>query len=154
MDKPMEAVVQDLELRTLAGLPGNIGRLVYLSSTRDFNTGRYCHAGLAVRFGPEAAEAALNQSHKQVFQSLLHMTLRQLVCALEEYLEAAGESGGRVLEAWRKLRAYQVLVPEGSDSISAEFLVANIKIALVILRNRTKPERVAPNAPQPQSLGQ
>ena len=54
-----ETAIDDLKNRTIAGIAGDIGRLIYLASTRDYNTGRYYHAGLASRFTEEVASNAL-----------------------------------------------------------------------------------------------
>jgi len=59
METAVEAAIRDLENRTLASLHGELTKLVYLSSTRDYNTGEYLHEGLAQRFGAEAAQQAL-----------------------------------------------------------------------------------------------
>src|SRR5215468_2576060 len=74
-----EAAIRDLEDRTLNHLAGTLTRLVYLSSTRDYNTGEYQHAGLADRFGASTAQKALEHCHESVFEELLAMDLAQLV---------------------------------------------------------------------------
>jgi hypothetical protein len=57
-DLDIDAVVTDLKNRTLSGLPGEMAQLVYLASTRDYNTGQYFHEGLASEFsGPLASQA-------------------------------------------------------------------------------------------------
>ena len=49
----LEDALNDLQGHTLRGIPGEIARLVYLASTRDYNTGRYYHDGLVFRFTEE-----------------------------------------------------------------------------------------------------
>src|SRR5689334_8620213 len=130
----LDAAVQDLQDRTLAGLPGDLTRLVYLSSTRDYNTGEYQHAGLADRFGSDAAQRALARCHRAAFQDLLDLNLAHLVGQLSAYIESTGADRERVLEAWRRLQAYRVLVPDACDEFSAEFFASNVKVALEALR--------------------
>ncbi len=40
-------IIQDFTLTTLAGIPGEFGRLTYMASLRDLSSGKYEHAGLA-----------------------------------------------------------------------------------------------------------
>jgi hypothetical protein len=130
----LNSAIQDLQDRTLAELHGDLTRLVYLSSTRDYNTGEYQHAGLADRFGPDVAQRALAQCHKVAFQDLLDSSLSNLVAELAAYIASTGADQGRVLDAWRSLQAYRVLVPGTCDEFSAEFFASNVRIALEALR--------------------
>ena len=59
----------DLERRTLSGMPGDFARLIYLASTRDYNSGMYHHEGLAARYGIEQAREALQTAQQPAAQS-------------------------------------------------------------------------------------
>lgn len=130
----LNAAVQDLHDRTLADLNGDLTRLVYLSSTRDFNTGEYQHAGLADRYGSETAQHALAVCHETAFRELLDLNLANFVGQVAAYIESTGADRDRVLDAWRRLQAYRVLVPETCDELSADFFASNVRIALEALR--------------------
>src|SRR5215469_16861938 len=93
--------VRDLQERTLANLDGDLSRVIYLSATRDYNTGAYRHEGLALRFGEEAAQAALAQCHQAAFRNLLDTGLPTLVEQLAAYIESTGADKERVLQSWR-----------------------------------------------------
>lgn len=134
-----EAAIRDLEDRTLTNLPGELTRLVYLSSTRDYNTGEYQHAGLADRFGPATAQQALEHCHESVFEELLAMDLSELVQQLAQYIETTGAERDKVLDAWRRLQAYRLLVPAGCDELTADLFASNVKIALEALRIEPAP---------------
>ena len=125
--------VRDLESRTLAHLHGEVTKLVYLSSTRDYNTGEYQHEGLALRFGGQAASIALERCHEATFRELLQASLAQLVAELARYIESTGAQKEKVLESWRQLQAYRVLIPRTCDALSADFFITNIRIALEVL---------------------
>ncbi len=147
----LDAAVQDLQERTLADLNGDVTRLVYLSSTRDYNTGEYQHAGLADRFGAAAAQHALARCHETAFRDLLEATLADLVSQLAAYIASTGAEHDRVLDAWRRLQAYRVLIPESCDEFSSEFFVSNVKIALEALRVQPPANREhSPIAPPPR----
>jgi hypothetical protein len=132
-ESALEAAVRDLEDRTLAHLSGDLTKLVYLSSTRDYNTGEYQHAGLAQRFGAQAAQQALAQCHEAAFQDMLYSGLPNLVSQLATYIESTGADRDKVLHSWRQLQAYRVLIPGNCDPLSADFFITNIKIALEAL---------------------
>jgi hypothetical protein len=125
--------VRDLETRTLANLRGGVTRLVYLSSTRDYNTGEYQHDGLALEYGPEAAQRALAQCHEAVFHDLLEASLPELVSQLTAYIDSTGADREKVLQSWRHLQAFRVLVPSTCNELSADFFISNIRIALEVL---------------------
>jgi hypothetical protein len=133
-ESELEAAVRDLELRTLANFRGGLTKLVYLSSTRDYNTGEYQHDGLADRFGAQAAQCALAQCHQAAFQDLLYSSLPALVAQLKTYIESTGAEREKVLHSWRQLQAFRVLIPGTCDELSADFFVSNIRIALEVLR--------------------
>ena len=131
---PAESAIRDLEARTLAGLHGGISKVVYLSGTRDYNTGQYQHDGLALRFGESAAQTALARCHEAVFRDLLHCDMEALVAQLAVYIESTGTDRERVLDSWRRLEAYRVLIPGNCDPFTADCFITNIKIALEVLR--------------------
>lgn len=128
------AALQDLRERTLADLPGGVTKLVYLSSTRDYNTGEYQHAGLADRFGGDTAQKALARCHELTFRELLDTSLAEWVAELAAYIESTGAEREKVLDAWRRLQAYRVLVPNTCDSLTADYFVSTVKLALEALR--------------------
>ena len=61
----------DLWRHTLSQIPSLFGRLVYLSSLRDNNTGTYEHFGLAQAFGEGEAARVLGESHLNGFSQWL-----------------------------------------------------------------------------------
>jgi hypothetical protein len=85
----VQAASQDLRFRTLSRIPQPLDRLIYLASTRDYNTGLYHHDGLALRFSQEAACEALADSHREAFRQLLTSSLEEIVNQLQAYMEAS-----------------------------------------------------------------
>jgi len=132
----LEAATEDLKKRTLAGLPGDVSRLIYLASTRDYNTGQYYHEGLASCFSEEVAARALAACHQEVFKFLAFGPLENLVQELDIYVRSTPARPEQVLETWRKLEPYRVTLPSGCDRLSAEFFFSNVRIALLILELR------------------
>jgi hypothetical protein len=146
-----DAAIRDLEGRTLVGLPEQLSKVIYLSSTRDYNTGEYRHHGLESRYGRQAAHEALARCHETAFRDLLMGRLSGLVNQLASYIETTGADRETVLQNWSQLQAYRVLIPATCDSLSADVFATNLKIALEILR--LAPPAVpahSPGAPPPR----
>lgn len=129
----VEDALRDLESRTLARLDGNFARLVYLASTRDYNSGRYEHDGLSFRFTKQAAEEALLAAHREVFVSLALSTLKDVVAQLEHYVRSGCAQPAELLRSWTGSEAYRVLPPAQDDPLTAKLFMANVKIALAIV---------------------
>ena len=72
--------------------------------------------------------------HQAAFENLLYTDLADLVRQLAAYIESIGAERDQVLDAWRGLQAYRVLIPNACDDLSAELFTSNIKIALEALR--------------------
>src|SRR5262249_17803497 len=127
---------EDFRVRTLQRIPSALERLIYIASTRDYNSGMYQHDGLAGRFGAEAAARALESAHWEGFQSVSLMSLGRGAEELDKYMEASREQPGSFLNAWQKLEPYRVAIPLRVDPTIAELFISNVKIALAVLRHR------------------
>jgi hypothetical protein len=132
----VEAAADDLRRRTLVELTQPLERLIYLASTRDYNTGLYYHHGLALRFSEEAACEALAGCHREAFEELVAAPLEELVRELEAYLQSTRVAPNDFIAAWQGLEPYRVAVPVGIDSLSSELVFSNLKVALAILESR------------------
>jgi hypothetical protein len=119
----------------------DLGKLVYLSATRDYNTGEYHHDGLSQRFGLHASQAALARCHETAFRALLRCSLETVVEQLTAYIESTGAERERVLHSWRQLEAYRTLIPGNCDSLSGDFFITNLRIALEVLKLDVQPAR-------------
>jgi hypothetical protein len=124
---------RDFRNRTLVHMPEPLQQFIYLGSTRDYNSGLYCHQGLALRFSEEAVCEALADCHRQAFNDLLSASLEELVRQMEEYVKSTQASVKDFIVTWRELQPYRVAIPVGTDSLSSEFVFSNLKIALTIL---------------------
>src|SRR3989337_1941471 len=103
----VEEAIRDLESHTLGGIPGEIARLVFLASTRDYNTGQYYHDGLAFRFSEERARIALEAQHNAIFRKLVFNSVEDLVQQLDAYMSSARVPPTEFLEVWEKLEPYR-----------------------------------------------
>jgi hypothetical protein len=137
----VRAALEDLKNRTLSGMGTEFARLIYLASTRDYNTGRYYHDGLAFEFSEEAAGKALAEAHAEVFLDLALGSLENLVDQLQLYLRSVGAEPGEILRTWEKLQPYRVAIPMDSHALTAALFFANVKLALAIVESRQKEHR-------------
>jgi hypothetical protein len=127
--------IERIRSRELSGLRSEFSALAYLSSTRDYNSGRYFHDGLVRRYGEEVMEKAMTVSHEEVFERLINAPLSELVRQMELYVRAIPETPAIVLGAWRKLEPFRVLIPMNSDPISVKIFISNVRVALAALQS-------------------
>ena len=139
----VEDAYDDLLRRSLSKIDGDLARLIYLASTRDYNTGKYHHAGLAARFQAEIAGQALELAHREIFCRIAACSLEELVDRVELYVSSSRQSREEVLEVWQKLEPYRVALPVDVNMAVAQLFVSNIKLALTILRRRYQREELA-----------
>jgi hypothetical protein len=133
---PVQAAYDDLLQRSLSKLSGDLARLVYLASTRDYNSGTYHHDGLAARYRAEAAGKALEIAHRQIFYQLAAYSLEKLVEELELYLNSSHERPADVLRIWQKLEPYRIAIPVEVNPAVARLFLSNVRLALAIWRFR------------------
>ena len=142
----VEEAYDDLSRRTLSRISGDLARLIYLASTRDYNTGEYRHDGLAARYRAEIAGQALELAHRQIFHRIAGYPLDQLVREVELYVSSSAQSREEILRVWQKLEPYRVALPVNVNVPLAQLFVSNIKLALAILRGRPKPMALGASA--------
>ncbi len=134
LEQQVAQLLRDFRARTLDDLAGNFGKLIYLASLRDYNTGRYHHYGLETRYSEEAVDQGLRQSHEEVFQELLALPLKAQTEDLLNFFESLKVERARLVDAWQRLRSYQVLPPEGCHPLARQMFEKNIEIMLRVLR--------------------
>ena len=142
---PMSNAYDDLLCRTLAKVPCDLARLIYLASTRDYNTGTYHHDGLSARYRPEEACLALQTAHQDVFYRLVALPLEGLVEELEIYVVKSREAPAGFIHTWRELEPYRVAIPMEMDSTMVQLFLSNIKLALEVLSFRQKKHSARPS---------
>ena len=124
----------DLQNRTLTRLQTDFARLVYLASTRNYNTGRYEHDGLSFHYSAQVAEDILAEAHREVFLNLAGSSLESLTGELRQYIESESLSPDELFTAWSGLEAYRILVPLRQDALAIRIFQSNLKAALAVVR--------------------
>jgi len=128
----VDQAADDLRRRSLAHMAAPLERMIYLGSTRDYNTGLYYHDGLASRFSEMVACQALANCHREAYQQVLQSSIEDLVRQLDSYIQSTNSAPRDFIAAWKNLQPYRVAVPAETDPLAAEFLCSNVKIALSI----------------------
>jgi hypothetical protein len=146
----VEAARRDLENRTLAKIEGDLARLIYLASMRDYNTGEYHHEGLARQFSEKLARRALASCHRDVFRRLVLCSVKELVEQLEIYVRSSNFTFSEFARVWEKLQPYTVAVPLECSPIVARFFALNIRAALAILQCRQSRAHLDPLSASPR----
>lgn len=125
----------DVWRHTLVRIPTTFGRLAYLASLRDQNTGVYQHHGLAQIYGGEEASSTLRQSHERVFREWLCSGLEQQKTEVAEYLATLDGPPNLVLDTWVRLSPYRNFVPTAATADERRLYLADLEAVLELLRH-------------------
>jgi hypothetical protein len=127
--------MRDVWSRTLAKIPSAFGKIVYLASLRNENTGKYQHFGLSQIYSDEDADLVLRESHEEAFREWLTFSLEPQKTDLEEYLSGLDDDRATVLDAWSTLAPYRRLIPARATEAERELYVSDLELILELLRS-------------------
>jgi hypothetical protein len=129
-------VIEDFSSQTLAAISSDFGRLYYVSSLKDSNSGRYEHDGLMTLYPENAVQAGLSHCHEELFSRILETPLRDQERDLRECLGSAGDSYWEVIESWRENRSFQNMCPEGLPDYLNDLFCSNMGALLAVFSSR------------------
>jgi hypothetical protein len=129
-----EAVVAESWQRTLAEIPTVIGRVAYLASLRNVNTGTYQHFGLAQRIGEGEADRMLRRSHMSAFQEWLCYGLERQKEELEEHFSGLEGDRREIVANWLALEPFGSWVPGESRDVERKLFHADLAVILELIR--------------------
>ena len=130
-----DAVLAESWRRTLAGIPTILGRLAYLASLRNTNTGTYEHFGLAQRVGAAEVDRLLRRSHLEVFEEWLCFGLQRQKHELDEYISDLEGDKREILANWLSLEPYGIWVPTESRDVERKLFYTDLEVVLELIRN-------------------
>ncbi|MCC6262323.1 MAG: hypothetical protein IT169_02005 [Bryobacterales bacterium] len=131
----LQLVYDDLVRASLSIIPTCYGRLVYLTSLRDPNTGRYEHYLLEETYGVSLAQAGLEGIHIQSYRSWIAMNLEQKRADLYLYLVSLSSDKRQVLQTWLMTTPYRSLIPLHTQPVEREVFLSDMQILLGLLMN-------------------
>jgi len=138
----------DLWKHTLSQIPTLYGRLAYLASLRDPNSGVYRHHGLSAAFGREESGKALKQSHESIFSEWLNLALAEKSWNLRTYLQGLDDPQGMVVDHWLRSEQYRAQIPDSARPMESELFHRDMEALLQILRNASAAEPLGPDSEQ------
>ena len=130
------SVIEDFTSRTLAAIPSDFGRLYYVCSLKNPDTGRYQHDGLKEFYPENSVQAALAQCHVELFSRILETPLSDQERDLRKCLDTAGDKLWSVVEAWRESRSFCTMCPEGLPDYLDDLFSSNMDALLAIFQAR------------------
>jgi hypothetical protein len=117
---------QQLCRKILARIPTHFGRLVYVASLRDPNTGKYVHETVTQLLGLEDADRMLCHLHHKVFSEWLNFGLAEQKADLDAYFSSAG----RVLS----LEECRAFTPPGIRDMEQRLYLTDLELILELRR--------------------
>ena len=139
----------DLWKHTLSRIPSLYGRLVYLASLRDPNSGFYRHHGLSLSFGRDESSRALRESHEQVFVEWLSLPLPSKSSDLAEYLGGLEDAPSVVATTWLRTGYFRNLVPESVTRAHKAHFLQESEMLLEMIRNASGAGSRFPDSARP-----
>jgi hypothetical protein len=129
-----ETPAAELWSRTLVQIHSVFGRLAYLASLREPNSGQYQHFGFSQRFSEREADKTIRRSHTNVFMDWLCLSLEQQRADLESYLDTVGRDRQTILANWREWPPFMNWVPAQSRPADRELFRSDLEMVLEMIR--------------------
>lgn len=137
----------DLWKHTLSRIPTIYGRLVYLTSLRDPNSGSYRHHGLSAAFGREESTEALRKSHEDTFLEWLKLPLAAKDSDFRTYFQSVEESPGAVVPYLARSVRYAGQAPDSAGHAQRRQFQLEMETLLDLLRNDSAAVRSPGSSP-------
>ena len=137
MASDRQAVLAESWQRTLGGISTFLGRLAYLASLRNANTGVYEHFGLAQRVGAGEVDRLIRRSHLEIFQAWLCFGLERQKEELERYFSELEGDRREILSNWLYLGPYASWVPAESRDVERKLFYTDLEMILELIRTES-----------------
>ena len=123
----------DLWKNTLSRIPTAYGRLCYLVSLRDPNSGIYRHYGLAGVFGRDESARALRESHERTFHEWLELDLKTKTADLREYVTSLEDPPEMVLKFLSATARNDLQLPESARASERRLFQRDFEAVVAVI---------------------
>ena len=125
----------DLWKHTLSQIPSIYGRMVYLASLRDANSGIYRHHGLSAAFGREESVSAMRKSHEDTFREWLRLPMSEKSADLITHFQNLEENPQQVVTYLARATPYLSQVPDAASPAQRRQFKMEMEILLELIKN-------------------
>ncbi len=129
-----ESPAAELWRRTLSQIPSLFGRLVYLATLRDPNTGVYQHFGFAQKYSDREADRTMRRSHSNTFADWLCLSLEEQKRDLDRYLLTIDGEPDLIISNWTRSPPFAAFAPARVREEELSLFLSDVKAILVLLR--------------------
>lgn len=131
-----EVVTTALALTDLSHIRTSYGRLVYMASLRNSDTGRYEHFGCNSASAAIEISRALKREHEAIFADWMSFPLEKKKADIELYICGIEQvDKAELIDAWLRLTPYKNLVPAAIQGPERQKHVSDFEAILGLLKN-------------------
>jgi hypothetical protein len=122
-------------LRSVLEIESSYGRLVYLASLRNSDSGRYEHFGLESGAGLDL-DPPLRRMHESVFREWVSYSLARKKADIELYINGLDSiDPADLVDAWLRMTPYKNLVPATIRGPERKRHISDFEAILGLLKN-------------------
>jgi hypothetical protein len=125
-------VTEDFTSRTLAAIPSDFGKLCYVCSLRDHQTGRYLHEGLTFIYSEASVQEAVSQCHEELFTRILETPLEEQEADWRKCLAPESEYGW-IPPGGGRVDCTRSLAPDGLPDYLTDLFCSNAEAVLAVI---------------------
>ena len=127
-----QRVTEDFTSRTLAAIPSDLGKLYYVCSLRDHQSGRYLHEGLTFIYSEASVQAALSQCHEELFTRIHETPLEEQEADWRMSFAPQSEHGW-IPEDGGRVDSPRSLAPDGLPDYLTDLFCSNAEALLAVI---------------------
>lgn len=128
-------ILQGLWARELSLIATSYGRMVFLASLRNPDSGRYEYYGCPEHISAVTVSQGLQRIHEEIFREWVGYSLERKKADIELYLAGLDISPAELVDAWLRLTPYKNLVPGSIQGPERQKHVSDIEAILGLLMN-------------------